>query len=64
MKFLEGFGFGWWSSGLLFWVLVLMIDLPISSSYKNLAIILLTLEAIIFFAGLGVWSYSMWRSKK
>ena len=28
MKFLEGFGFGWWSSGLLFWVLVLMIDLP------------------------------------
>lgn len=64
MKFLEGFGFGWWSSGLLFWVLVLMIDLPISSSYKTLAIILLTLEAIIFFAGFGVWVYSMWRSKK
>lgn len=64
MKFLEGFGFGWWSSGLLFWVLVLMIDLPISSSYKTLAIILLTLETIIFFVGLGVWVYSMWRSKK
>ena len=64
MKFLEGFGFGWWSSGLLFWVLVLMIDLPISSSYKNLALILLTLEAIIFFAGLGVWVYYMWGSKK
>ena len=52
MKFLEGFGFGWWSSGLLFWVLVLMIDSPISCSYKTLAIILLTLEAIIFFVGL------------
>ena len=64
MKFLEGFGFGWWSSGLLFWVLVLMIDLPISSSYKTLAIILLTLEAIIFFVGLGVWVYLMWRFKK
>ena len=64
MKFLEGFGFGWWSSGLLFWVLVLMIDLPISYSYKTLAIILLTLEAIIFFVGFGVWVYSMWRSKK
>lgn len=55
MKFLEGFGFGWWSSGLLFWVLVLMIDLPISCSYKTLAIILLTLEAIIFFC----WSWSL-----
>ena len=64
MKFLEGFGFGWWSSGLLFWVLVLMIDLPISYSYKTLAIILLTIEAIIFFVGFGVWIYSMWRSKK
>ena len=64
MKFLEGFGFGWWSSGLLFWVLVLIMDLLISYSYKILAIILLTLEAIIFFVGFGVWSYSMWRSKK
>ena len=64
MKFLEGFGFGWWSSGLLFWVLVLIMDLPISYSYKTLAIILLTLETTIFFVGLGVWSYSMWRSKK
>ena len=64
MKFLEGFGFGWWSSGLLFWVLALMIDLPISYSYKTLAIILLTIEAIIFFVGFGVWIYSMWRSKK
>ena len=64
MKFLGGFGFGWWSSGLLFWVLVLMIDSPISYSYKTLAIILLTLEAIIFFVGLGVWIYYMWRSKE
>lgn len=64
MKFLEGFGFGWWSSGLLFWVLVLIMDLPISYSYKTLAIILLTLETIIFSVGLGVWIYSMWRSKK
>lgn len=64
MKFLGGFGFGWWSSGLLFLVLVLMIGLPISCSYKTLAIILLTLETIIFFVGLGVWTYYMWRSKK
>ena len=39
-------------------------DSPISFSYKTLAIILLTLETIIFSAGLGVWIYSMWRSKK
>lgn len=64
MKFLEGFGFGWWSSGLLFWVLVFMIDLPISCSYKTLAIIFLTIEAIIFCVGFGVWVYSMWRFKK
>ena len=64
MKFLEGLSFGWWSSGLLFWLLVLIMDSPISFSYKTLAIILLTLETIIFSVGLGVWIYSMWRSKK